>query len=167
MANRLIKSRARGGAGQLSDCIASLIALELIAPGGRLYLISPHLGDMVLLLSPFGQFRALMPELGVAELRLSEALRSLAARGSRVRVMARAGATQTESFLARLGPTVGSRMVSRLDERGLIGERFYLRGSLEFTMDGVAAGDESVELTTDPAQVSQAMVEAEQMWRRG
>lgn len=165
MANRMIKTRVRGGATQLLDCLASLFALELLAPGGRLYLISPRLGDMVLLDSPFGQFRALMPEIGQAELRLSDALRALAARGTQLRVLASAGEQQTEAFLSRLGAGVPTRQVNGLAERGLIGESFYLRGSLEFTSAGVAASEERVELTTDPAEVARALIEAEQMWR--
>lgn len=166
MPNRVIKSRAPGGASQLTDALASLIALELLAPGGRLYLISPRLGDMTVVRSPFGQFRTLMPELGRSELRLGEALGFLANRGSQVRVLYRAGDAHTDAFVARLSPEVERRSLARLDERGLVGERFYLRGSLEFDLGGVSAGDESVEISTDPEDVSRALLDAEQLWRR-
>ncbi len=166
MANRVIKSRAPGGTAQLADCLASLFALELMSPGGRLYLISPRLGDIPLIQSLFGQFRALMPELGQSELRLSDALAALGRRSSTVRVLYRPGDAPTDSFIGRLSPEVERRAVPRLEERGLIGESFYLRGSLEFSLGGVAAGEESVELTTEPADVARALVEADQMWRR-
>lgn len=167
MSDRVIKSRVRGGSAQLADCLAALLALELAAPGGRLYLISPRLGDMPLLDSRFGQFRALMPEMSRTELRLAETLNILAARGSDVRVLYRAGSPSSESFLSHLAPEVRTRAVAQLEERGLVGERFYLRGSLEFTLEGATAGAESVELTTEPAAVARALVEAEQIWRYG
>jgi hypothetical protein len=166
VANRLIKARVPGGAAQLLDCLASLLALELMAPGGRLYLISPRCSDMTIIASPFGQFRAVMPMLGQTELRLSDALGSLANRGSLVRLLYRPGDPQTESFIGRLPSAVERQGVTRLEERALIGETFYLRGSLEFSMGGIAIGDESVELTTEADQVAQAMLEAEQLWRR-
>lgn len=166
MPNRVIKSRAPGGASQLADTLASLLALELLAPGGRLYLISPRLGDVTVVRSPFGQFRALMPELGRSELRLGDALGILAARGSRVRVVYRPGDAHTDAFVTRLAAEVERRPVARLDERGLVSERFYLRGSLEFDLGGVSAGDESVEVSTDPEDVSRALLDAEQLWRR-
>lgn len=166
MPNRVIKSRAPGGATQLADTLASLLALELMEPGGRLYLISPRLGDMALIASPFGQFRALMPELGQTELRLSGALGALAARGSAVRVLYRRGDVHTDAFIARLAPDVERRGLDRLDERGLVSERFYLRGSLEFDLGGVGAGDESVEISTDPGDVARALLDAEQLWGR-
>ncbi len=165
MSDRVIKSRARNGAAQLADCLATLLALELARPGGRLYLISPRLGDMLLLDSRFGQFRALMPEMSRTELRLGETLNILAARGADVRVLYRAGSPQSEAFLSHLAPGVKTRAVAQLDERGLIGERFYLRGSLEFTLEGVAIGAESAELTTEPAAVARALLETEQLWR--
>jgi hypothetical protein len=166
MPNRVIKSRAPGGTTQLADMLASLLALELMAPSGRLYLISPRLGDMAVISSPFGQFRALMPEIGRTELRLSDALGALAARGSTVRVLYRPGDVHTDAFIARLAPDVERRGLARLDERGLVSERFYLRGSLEFDLGGVGAGDESVEMSTDPSDVSRALLEAEQLWGR-
>jgi len=166
MPNRVIKSRAPGGATQLADSLASLLALELLSPGGRLYLISPRLGDMGVIASPFGQFRTLMPELGRSELRLGDALGVLAARGSTVRVLYRPGDARTDAFISRLSSEVERRPAARLDERGLVSEHFYLRGSLEFDLGGVSAGDESVEITTDPEDVSRALLDAEQLWRR-
>lgn len=166
MPNRVIKSRAPGGASQLADALASLLALELLAPGGRFYLISPRLGNMTVVRSPFGQLRALMPELGRSELRLGDALGYLASRGAQIRVLYRPGDAHTDAFVARLAPGVERRAVARLDERGLISERFYLRGSLEFNLGGVSTGDESVEISTDPEDVSRALLEAEQLWRR-
>ncbi|WP_124681930.1 hypothetical protein [Candidatus Viridilinea mediisalina] len=162
----MIKSRVPGGASQLADALASLIALELLVPGGRLYLISPHLGDMVLLKSPFGQFRALMPELGRSAIRLGESLGMLAARGTQVRVLYRPGDPDTDAFVAGLTHEVARRAVSRLDERGLISEHFYLRGSLEFDRGGISTGDESVEISTEPDDVARALLDAEQLWRR-
>jgi len=81
-------------------------------------------------------------------------------------VLYRPGDAHTDAFIARLAPEVERRAVARLDERGLASERFYLRGSLEFDMGGVSGGDEGVEITTDPADVSRALLDAEQLWGR-
>jgi hypothetical protein len=107
-----------------------------------------------------------MPEIGRTELRLSDALGALAARGSTVRVLYRPGDVHTDAFIARLTPDVERRGLARLDERGLVSERFYLRGSLEFDLGGVGADDESVEMSTDPSDVSRALLDAEQLWGR-
>lgn len=100
MPNRVIKSRAPGGATQLADALASLIALELLAPGGRLYLISPRLGDMTVVTGPFGQFRALMPELGRSSSDLATPYQSWLPEGQRC-VCSTAPATPTLTCLLR------------------------------------------------------------------
>lgn len=166
MPNRQIPSYVPGGATHLADSITALFALELMSPGSRFYLISPRLGNMVVIPTPFGQFRALMPEFGRSELRLGDALNLLASRGGQVRVLYRSGDLQTDTFIAQLAPDVERRSRARLDERGLIGERFYLRGSFEFDLGGVSAGDEHVELSTDPADVARALLHAEHLWSR-
>ena len=51
-----------------------------------------------------------------------------------------------------------------LHEKGLITHHFYLRGSMNFTYAGIKLNDESVELTTDPNEVSHAIAEARRRW---
>ncbi|HSH82660.1 MAG TPA: phospholipase D-like domain-containing protein DpdK [Herpetosiphonaceae bacterium] len=164
MANRVIKSRARNSSLQLSDCLASLLALELISPSRRLYLLSPWISDMALLSSRFGQFRAIMPELGSTELRLAGVLTALAERGAEIRVLCRRGHAYTEAFLRSLPGEVQWRYIDTLHEKGLIGDHFYLRGSMNFTYSGVNLNDESVELTTEPSEIALALAEADQLW---
>lgn len=164
MANRVIKSRARSSSLQLADCLSSLFALELMSPSRRLYLLSPWLSDMPLISSRFGQFRTIMPQLGQSEMRLAGVLTALTERGTQVRVICRPGHQQTEEFLRRLPPEVEWRHIESLHEKGLIGERFYLRGSMNFTFAGANLNDESVELTTEPEVIALALIEAEQMW---
>jgi hypothetical protein len=54
--------------------------------------------------------------------------------------------------------------VETLHEKGLIGENFYLRGSMNFTYSGIYINDEHIELTTEPDQVARAILEAQQRW---
>lgn len=166
MPNRVIRSHTLGGIRQLADSLTSLLALELLAPGGRLYLISPRLGEMTAITSILGQFRALMPELGQSEMRLGEVLNLLASRSTTVRVLYRPGDDQTNTFINSLSSKVERKEVHRLDERSLIGERFYLRGSLEFKLGGIDSQEESVEITTDEEEVARALLDAEQLWGR-
>jgi hypothetical protein len=51
-----------------------------------------------------------------------------------------------------------------MHEKGLIGDHFYLRGSMNFTYSGVNLNDEHVELTTEPEQVALALAEAKATW---
>lgn len=164
MANRVIKTRAKGSSVQLAACLESLFALELLAPGPDLYLISPWISDVPLLSNRHGQWRAILSDDGVDMIRLSDALRMLGEKGTRVRILCRPGQPYTDDFLRKLSPDIVYRFGDLLHEKGLIGRHFYLRGSMNFTHSGIHINDESVELTTDSAEVALALIEAQARW---
>lgn len=168
MPNRRITSKARGSSVQLIDCLSSLFALELLAPSPELYLISPWLSNVPLLTNHFGQFRAITTEMNKQELHLGDILTLLAEKGSRIHIICRPEHPQTEEFLRSLLGRSQSNIVYRCSEtwheKGLISVHFYLRGSMNFTYAGVNLNDESVELTTEPAEVARAIAEARVAW---
>lgn len=164
MPNRSIKSTARAGSLQLTDCLSSIFALELMRPSSEIYLISPWISNVTLISNRFGQFRAVVGDSGDGDLRLAALLKTLAERGARIRVIYRSGHQLTEEFLNLLPENIERRGTERLHEKGLITRYFYLRGSMNFTHSGVNLNDESVELTTDPQDVALALLEAQQRW---
>jgi hypothetical protein len=164
MPNRMIKSRARTSSIQLAECLASLLALELMAPSPVLYLISPWITDMPLIRNHAGQYRAIMPEMSKDVLSLADVLTALAERDVQIRIISRADHQLTEYFIRKLPLTVERITSATLHEKGLVSEQFYLRGSMNFTFSGVNLNDESIELTTDQTAVATALIEAQQRW---
>jgi hypothetical protein len=164
MSNRIIKSQARSSSVQLTDCISSLFALELLSPSPKIYLISPWIGDVPLLNNSFGQFRSITPEMTKRWIGLADLMNMLAERGTEVCILTRTNQPHNASFLRRLSPVVYCKQTSTLHEKGLVTQHFYLRGSMNFTYSGVNLNDESIELSTDPEIISQAFIEAEQGW---
>lgn len=164
MPNRRITSKARDGSVQLADCLSSLFALELMHPSPEIYLLSPWISDMPLINNRFGQFRAIMGDMGGTDLRLATILITLAERGVKVRIICRPNHSQTDEFLNLLPEQIEYRHLETLHEKGLITHSFYLRGSMNFTYSGINLNDESVELTTDPHDVVLALLEARQRW---
>jgi len=164
MENRSIKSKARSSSLQLTDCIASLLALELLSPSQELYLMSPWAGDVTAVSNRLGQLRAVLPDAGKRDVGLAETLSLLSDRGTTVRVICRPDQEYTDLFLRRLAPSVEWRESAALHEKGLLSSRFYLRGSMNFTYSGISLNDEAVELTDDPEQVSRALLSARNDW---
>lgn len=164
MPNRIIKSIARKSSIQLTDCLSSLFALELMSPSHIVYLFSPWISDVLLLGNSFGQFRAAIPEFSEDDVSLAGLLNVLTERGTQVRLLCRPDQPHTEDFLRKLSSAIKVKRVETLHEKGLISEHFYLRGSMNFTFSGVNLNDEHVELTTEPHQVALALAEAQQRW---
>jgi len=164
MPNRIIKSIARKSSIQLTDCLSSLLALELLSPSRIIYLFSPWISDVLLLSNRFGQFRPLVPELAENDVRLAPLLNILVERGSQIRLLCRPDQPYTEDFLRKLSADIEVKRVETLHEKGLMSEHFYLRGSMNFTFSGINLNDEHVELTTETHEVALALAEAQQRW---
>lgn len=165
MRNRVIKSRARSNSVELAECLNSLLSLELLSPSKELYLISPWVSDIPIVSNQLGQLRAVLPEAEKRGIRLAEVLSILSTRGTDVRIICLPnGGEYTEFFLGRLAPGVRYKESATLHEKGLLSSRFYLRGSMNFTYNGVAQHDESVELTNDREQVARALLNARNDW---
>ena len=161
---RLIQSRVRTSAAQVTRCVGSLLALELLHPGRELYLSAPVLRNGPILPNGLGQFSALIPEVDAAYLSLAIVLSLLAERGVAVRVIYPAEDALLGEFLFTLPPAVERRAARPLHSKGLFGESFSLRGAMHFTDFGVDVGDEQVELTTEPGVVSHALLEVRTYW---
>jgi len=168
MSNRVIKAKARGNSVQLADCLSSLFLLELLQPSSEIFLISPWLSKVPLITNHVGQFRAVVSELNKQEFHLGDILLLLAKKGSHIYIMCRPHQPPTEEFLKPLlsgSSNIECRRSDTLHEKGLISHHFYLRGSMNFTYAGVNLNDESVELTTQPAEVVRALTEAKLAWK--
>jgi hypothetical protein len=164
MPNRTIKTTAHDQATQLRDSLASLFALELMAPSEELFLISPWISDVELLNSAFGQFRSVMPEVEGRNMRLSSILNTLAERGTTVRIICREEQGYTRQFLDRLTERIQKGCLETLHEKLLITRHFYFRGSMNFTYSGINLNDEHSELSTDPGDIAKALIEARRRW---
>ena len=164
MSNRMIKSTTRKNSLQLTDCLSSLFMLELALPSQQFYLFSPWISDVALVDNRFGQIRSVAPNLEERQLPLSTLLNTMALRGTAVYIVCRPSYERTEAFLRKLSVDIQVRRVETLHEKGLIGDRFYLRGSMNFTYSGIHINDEHIELTTDSEQVARALLEAQHRW---
>jgi hypothetical protein len=157
---RLIVKTARGSRDEVRDLLESLFAIELLAPGEEIWLVSPWVTDLPLLDNRAGAYGGLEPSwpkryITLAEL-LAFALKS--APHCRVRVVTRPD-LHNKRFCRRLRNLVeldsnGDRLVvqddrQNLHTKGLAGESFALRGSMNFTYNGVEVLEEAVELETD------------------
>lgn len=111
-----------------------------------------------------GQFRVLAYEIGMKKIGLSEILKILASKGTKVKIITKPNQSFTEDFIRRLDNDIEIRKVETLHEKGLVTNHFYLRGSMNFTYSGVNLNDEHIEITSDPKQVALALHEADRLW---
>lgn len=165
MGNRILKQSSRRYASQLSDCLLSLFALELLSPSPELYLFSAWITDLAILDNSFGQFRALLPEDTGIDLTLSRLLNILSERGAKVHVAVRKD-EKNQPFLERLqqSASLEYREEPKLHEKFLVTQHFFMRGSMNFTFSGLRENIEHTELSTEAQTVHKALLKAQSEW---
>jgi hypothetical protein len=168
MEDRTIKSTAKNKSQQVLSLLNSIFALELFSPSEEIYLYSPWVTDIHLLDTAYGQFRSVLPETESTQARLSTLLNTLESRGTEVYIIARPSSgsrNYTDTFINRLDEKIHVKHIEDFHEKSLVTEHFYFRGSMNFTYSGIYRNKEHIELSTNPAKIAQARVNAKQIWK--
>ncbi len=150
---------------ELRRCLSSTLALELAYHSKELYLFSPWISDVALLNNAFGQLRAVIPELESTSVRLSTILNLLSERNVMIRLLTRAqDRRNVDDFERKLAPTIQVQHSPNLHEKGLITNRIFVSGSMNFTYSGVNINAERVIITDESDKVASALIEARAHW---
>ncbi|TDW18960.1 phospholipase D-like domain-containing protein DpdK [Kribbella kalugense] len=160
---RRITTTGLGHTRVLNDLLQNLFITELLVPSGQLWVLSPWISDIDVIDNTAGQFKTVLPGLPARHIRFTEVLVELARRGSDVRVVTRDAESNTAVW-QRLEDRSGlsARPVVKirpnLHDKGIVGDRFHIQGSMNFTFHGQAVNDEGVTLTSDPHEIASARI---------
>ncbi|GAA2745367.1 hypothetical protein GCM10009868_26610 [Terrabacter aerolatus] len=160
---RRITTAGHGQTRILNDLMQNLLVTELLVPSKQLWVLSPWISDIDVIDNTAGQFKTVLPGLPSRKIRLTEALVELSRRGSDVRVLTRdvesnVVARQRLENAGGLGARPTVQIHSKLHDKGLLGDRFHLQGSMNFTYFGQAVNAEGVTLTRDPHAIAEARI---------
>jgi phosphatidylserine/phosphatidylglycerophosphate/cardiolipin synthase-like enzyme len=146
--------------------LQTILLAELVAPSEVIWLISPWVTDVAILDNRTGAYAGVEPTWGRRAISLVEVLTALLRRGANVVVATRPDAHNMR-FAQRLESASRSIGCSerllvhkddreRLHEKGLVGDDYYVSGSMNFTESGIRLHDEAVKLELDQEAVAQA-----------
>lgn len=160
---RRVTTAGRGQTRILNDLMQNLLVTELLVPSSQLWVLSPWISDIDVIDNMAGQFKTVLPGLPSRRIRLTEVLIELARRGSDVRVLTRdvesnIVARQRLEDVGGLGARPTVRIHQQLHDKGILGDRFHLQGSMNFTYFGQAVNAEGVTLTNDPHAIAETRI---------
>jgi hypothetical protein len=141
------------------ELLQIIFGAELLAPSRCVWLVSPWLRDVPVLDNSTGSFLSLCPEFPRTEVRLSLVLRELLRRGSQVVIATRpdAGNAQVVESLRDFG--TDDRVIfherAELHAKGMVGDRFSLVGSMNFTYNGLDRLTEMLVFESERSSVEQ------------
>jgi hypothetical protein len=141
-------------AGQdVQECLAALLALELLKPGRALYLCAPEVVDCPILPNELLQFAALLPHLPSTQIGLGSILQTLAERGVAICLIVPSVSRHAPRVIPPNWWWADVRQGELLYPRGLVTDQACLRGDLRFTHAGVTAWEGTLELLTEEDSV--------------
>jgi phosphatidylserine/phosphatidylglycerophosphate/cardiolipin synthase-like enzyme len=152
-----------------ADFLQSLFVAELLRPSRRLWISSPWVSDVELIDNAARQFSALSLTWPASRIRLSTVLRTLLERGGRAAIIVNES-SHNDEFVSRLEPLqrdfseLSVVRAAKLHEKGIVGDRFTLDGSMNLTYNGVYANEEYLIYRTNPATVAERRLTLENRW---
>lgn len=170
MTNRLqrtVRTRPRNGLA-IVDVLAGVFASELCAPSPELWLVSGWVSDVTVLDNSSRQLDGLIGHDAGSTLTLSEVLRVLASKGTEVHVALR-DVEHNHDFLRRLDGDrrIHAYLSADLHEKILVGWDWTLKGSMNFTWNGLQRNEESIDLQVGPTVASTQRLELRTRWLGG
>jgi hypothetical protein len=150
-----------------------------VYPSARLWLVSAWITDAPVIDNGGGEFGQLVPAWPEREIRISEVLGELLARGTRIHI-----ATNTHSgngpfahamtsvaevlannqFHLSLDDALTTEEEEGLHRKRLVTEHLVIWGSMNFTRSGLQRNAEDVSLEVDAPEVARAINEMEQLY---
>jgi hypothetical protein len=167
MSRRVIRKSSRYCDLQAADLLQSLFVVEFICPSRVLWLVSAWVSDVPVLDNSAGGFVGIDPAWDVRQMRLSEVLVALAARGTQIVVAANTD-DHNRAFVERLhstslqfgvGDLVQVGLHPHLHAKGLLGDDYHLHGSMNFTHNGLRILTEELVLDLDPDHVQRTRLD--------
>ena len=153
---------------EIPDLLQTIFAAEMLAPSRCLWLVSPWISDIPVVDNRADAFVSLEPDWARQHVRLSQMLAWLAGRGSTIHVATR-NDDHNHAFLEGLESRAGDRqihvhIVGELHEKGLLGDGFYLSGSMNFTHGGISTYEEIVHYFIAPDVVAKNRIAFTERW---
>lgn len=153
---------------EIPDLLQSIFAAELLVPSKRLWIVSPWISDIPLVDNEASSFSSVEPEWPPARIRFSQLLQALIERGTRVTIATR-DVGHNRPFRDAVEGLVSASSLSfvyaeELHEKGILGDAFYLSGSMNFTYNGVHVNTEVLHFITDPATIAEAHITMRERW---
>lgn len=172
MTSRLIHKSSWHCRHEARELLQGIFTAELVVPSECLWIVSPWISNVPIFDNEAQSFQPPETTWGRGTIRLGDVLRELARRGSKLVIATRPDA-QNESFLEDLSRSLDEagcidRLVAHRDaqlhEKGIVGDAFYLSGSMNLTWNGIEILEEALTYVTDAETVATKRLQCRKRW---
>ena len=149
------------------DVLAMVLAEELLLPSKTVYLAAPWITDIVIFDNTIGSYEGLNPEWSRREIRLLDVLVAIVANNTKLDIRVRPD-PHNKPFGKRLSSAIAdiglqdSCVWSEIPDfhtKGLLTDRVWIGGSMNFTERGIGLNAESLTIDFNPQKVASIRLE--------
>jgi hypothetical protein len=153
------------GRTEIRELLEAIFVAELLRPSESIWLVSPWISDIDILDNRCGQFSSIVPKWGLRQIQLSEVFAQIMSH-SRVHVVSRPD-PHNDAFLRKMidlgrasDATANLQVLIRdtLHLKGLLGQDYYLSGSMNLTHNGIEVNEEGISLNRSPEAIAEARI---------
>ena len=158
--DRLIYSNKQSDPNEIRHLLAGILVGELLSPSDTLWLVSPWIRNVDILDNRSGAFRGIGSAWGKRQVKLFEILGELTHRGTKVRLVTleNEGNQAALKALTETGFDERLKVIKRddLHTKGLLGDDYFVHGSMNFTYRGIHISEELLRLVLSSHQIAEA-----------
>jgi hypothetical protein len=167
---RSVRTRPRNGLA-ISDLLTATLLSELCRPSSELWLVTGWISDIPVLDNRHRQYDAVLGSLARSSLLLSEVLAELGRRGTNIHVAVRE-VDHNVRFVKRIEDRIDAAHLSifsspDLHEKIMVGDDWVMKGSMNFTWNGVQVNEESIDFQVDKGVAATQRLELRTRWIEG
>ncbi|APB72492.1 hypothetical protein PPYC1_19870 [Paenibacillus polymyxa] len=156
---------------EIPDLLQSILVAELIRPSRWLFLASPWISDIPVINNRANEFMLLNPEWARKNITFTDVIVELMERGTEFFLETRP-VKSNQHFIDNIKrkttkPWNNLHQNAVLHRKGLLGDGYFLSGSMNFTNNGITTLEEFVQYTVDPSEVSENRIVWGRSWGKG
>jgi phosphatidylserine/phosphatidylglycerophosphate/cardiolipin synthase-like enzyme len=170
MTNRIVQHSRGRFRNEPRELLQWFFSSEIVAPTGQLWIVSPWLRDVELFDNTTGSYSTLVSDSPRRVLRLTDVLRTLLLRGTRIVIAVRAP-PRDDGGVCRMMEEIATAIdrvalvsiveKAELHTKGLLGGHAALTGSMNLTHAGLERNTEMVNYISEPEQLGRLRLEFE------
>lgn len=149
---------------ELADLFQSIFLGEILQPSKCLWIISPWISNINLIDNQSGKFDTVDAGWGHNKIKLINVIVKSVSSGTAIVVVTRPD-NHNQKFIEKLSEEISGLGLSdlvniqqrkELHNKGILGENFYLNGSMNITYNGFEILDEQISFVIDEVEVAEA-----------
>lgn len=155
---------------EIKDLLQTIFITELIRPSRCIWIVSPWISDIAVIENRANQCSTIEPDWARKRIVLTDVLTKLAELGTVIRIATNSDQHNDRfiSELKRKSAQYNEKIFfterTILHSKGILGDYYYLSGSMNFTQNGITLNEESLQYITDKSMVSENRVTFADSW---